>query len=92
VQFPEHECVTVQYLRAKGAQDGDLLDRIYSDFDVLLTVDSSMHSQQNWKKYPQFSTISIYGCDGSITKMLPLIPMIHSALKKIKPGQHICIP
>ena len=92
LQFPEHECVTVQYLRAKGTQDGSLLDLITSSFDVLITRDSSMRHQQNPQRHPRFSRIFITTGDGSIEDTLPLVPTIQSALRKIKPGQTICVP
>jgi hypothetical protein len=38
LEFPEHECVTVQDLQAKGTLDGPLLQRIASVFDVLITI------------------------------------------------------
>ena len=92
LQFPEHECVTVQYLRAKGTQDGLLLDLITNSFDVLLTRDSNMRYQQNFKGHPRLARIFITSGDGSIDDTLPLVPVIRSALRKIKPGQAICIP
>ena len=34
-QFSEYECVTVEYLQAKGLKDGPLLDKIAPGTDVL---------------------------------------------------------
>jgi len=91
-QFPEHECVTAQYIKAKGLKDDQLLELIDNNFDVLITVDRSMRFQQNLKKYPRLSTITISGCDGSLAHTLPFLSAIKGALKKMKPGQNIHIP
>ncbi len=92
LQFPEHECVTVQYLQSKGTKDNLLLEHIIGSYDVLLTIDGNMRYQQNFTKYPRFSSIALSAENNSMTKLLPLVPMIRSALQKIKPGQHIRIP
>jgi predicted nuclease of predicted toxin-antitoxin system len=91
-QFPGHECVTVQYLGEKGAEDGKLLDRVGDQFDVLITVDGTMPFQQNLKKHNGLSAILITEGDGSIVTIMPLIHLIHAALKTIKPGEWVRIP
>jgi len=92
LEFPEHECVTVQYLQAKGTFDGPLLQKIASAFDVLITIDGNMQYQQNFRKYPQFSVISLSAENNSMKRLLPLVPAIRTALRTIQPGQHIRIP
>ena len=84
--------MTVQYLQAKGAKDGPLLERIADSFDVLITRDSNLRFQQNPKKYPMFSVISLDVSDGRLKWLLPLVPMIRTALQTIKPGQWLCVP
>jgi predicted nuclease of predicted toxin-antitoxin system len=90
--FPEHECVTVQYLQARGLKDGNLLERLAGNFDVLITRDGDMRFQQNPKSYPELSVISLVVKSGSIKALLPLVPMIQTALRMIKPGQWLRIP
>ena len=89
--LPEHECVTVQYLQAKGIKDGPLLERIANEFDVLITRDSNLRFQQNPKKYPTLSVISLNVSDGRLKWLLPLVPIIQTALRIVKPGQWLCI-
>ena len=89
--LPEHECVTVQYLQAKGIKDGPLLERIVGDFDVLITRDSNLQFQQNPKKHPTLSVVSLDVNDGRLKWLLPLVPMIRTALQTIKPGQWLRI-
>jgi hypothetical protein len=90
--LPGHECVTVQYLQVKGIKDGPLLETIAGVFDVLITRDSNLRFQQNPKKYPTLSVISLDVNDGRLKWLLPLVPMIQTALQGIKPGQWLRIP
>ncbi len=91
-QFLEHECVTVQHLKAKGVQDLKLLECTTSTFDVLMTVDVNMEYQQNLKRHPGLAIILPSKIDGSMRSLLPLLASIHTALQEIKPGQWIHIP
>jgi predicted nuclease of predicted toxin-antitoxin system len=90
-QFPGHECITVQYLEAKGTKDGKLLDLFGDQFDVLITVDGTMPFQQNLKKY-KISGILITEGDGSIVTVMPLIDLIRATLETIKPGEWVRVP
>ena len=91
-QFPDHDCVTVQYLGAKGSKDGKLLGCVGDQFDVLITTDGTMPFQQNLNKYKRISAILITEGDGSIVTVMPLIHLIRAALKTIKPGEWVRIP
>jgi predicted nuclease of predicted toxin-antitoxin system len=91
-QFPEHECVTVQYLKARGAPDGPLLALVANTYDVLITRDSKMRYQQNSKLYPRLAVLYLTSGDGSIEETLPFVSLIRDALRKIKPGQHMQVP
>ncbi len=91
-QFPEYDCVTVEYLQAKGLRNGLLLERIGNDFDVLITIDRTMQFQQNFNKHPRLAFIFITEGDGSVKELLPFVPAIREALTKIEPGQRISIP
>ena len=91
-EFPGHECVTVQYLEAKGLKDGKLLDLVGDQFDVLITTDGTMPFQQNLSKYKRISAILITEGDGSIVTIMPLLPLIRAALETIKPGEWVRIP
>ncbi len=90
-EFPEHECVTVQYLQAKGTLDGPLIQRLADAFDVLITMDGNIQYQQNFQKHPRFSVISLSAENNSLKRLLPLVPAIRAALRTIQPGQHIHI-
>jgi predicted nuclease of predicted toxin-antitoxin system len=88
--FPGHDCITVQYLGAKGAKDSGLLHLIASEqIDVLLTIDGNMRYQQNFRKHPRLAVIFLSAPSNDIRDLLPLVPSIRDTLQGIKPGQHI---
>lgn len=91
-EFPDHECITVQYLGIKGIGDGPLLDLIGDQFDVLITTDANMPFQQNLKRYKGLSAVLITEGDGSIVTVMPLLDLIRAALETIKPGEWMRIP
>ncbi len=90
-QFPEYECVTVQFLQAKGLKDGPLLNKVAPSADVLITVDASLQSQQNFKKFPWLSVILLVAKDTDIKTLIAFAPQIKEALRSIKPGQFVVI-
>lgn len=90
-QFPEYECVTVQYLQAKGLKDGPLLNKIAPGTDVLITVDANLRWQQNFKHFPQLSVILLGAEDTDIKTLTALVPQIKKVLRSIKPGQFVVI-
>jgi predicted nuclease of predicted toxin-antitoxin system len=92
LQFPDYECVTVQYLQAKGLKDGPLLEKIAPDTDVFITVDTNLRSQQNFKKYPRLAVILLTGKDTDFDTLLALVPEIQKTLRGIRPGQQVRIP
>ena len=91
LQFPEYECVTVEYLQAKGLKDGPLLDKIAPGTDVLITVDANFRSQQNFKKFPWLSIILLVAEDTDIRTLIALTPKIKEVLRSIKPGQFVVV-
>lgn len=91
IQFPEYECVTVQYLHAKGLKDSLLLSKIAPETDVLITVDANLRSQQNFKKFPRLSVILLIAENTDIKTLTALTPQIKKVLRSIKPGQFVVI-
>lgn len=91
-QFPDHECVTVQYLKAKGVPDGQLLALVASAYNVLITRNSNIRHQQNLKLYPHLAVLYLTSGDGSLEETLPFLPLMQDALRKIKPGQQMQVP
>ena len=49
--FPGHEIRTVEEVGLKGLKNGELLRAAAEQFDVLLTVDRRMPSQQNISQF-----------------------------------------
>lgn len=91
-EFRDHECVTVQYLGAKGSRDNKLLERFGDEFDVFITMDAAMPFQQNLEKCKGLAAILITEGDGSIVTIMPLMHLIHTALRTIKPGEWLKVP
>ncbi len=75
-QFPEYECVTVEYLQAKGLKDGLLLDKVAPGTYVLITMDANLRWQQNLKKFPWLSVILLVAEDTDLKTSIALEPKI----------------
>lgn len=91
-EFPQHDCVTVQYLKAKGVKDAALLQLTVAEhIDVLITVDTNMAHQQNFKRYPHLAVIFLKARSNDIDDLRLLVPQIQLCLRRLRPGQHIHI-
>ena len=81
-----HECLTVQEAGWSGKQNGELLSLAEAAFDVLVTIDTNLHYQQN----PTSRRIGILILRSSSNRLEHLrqyFPACVAALDKIKPGE-----
>lgn len=79
---------TVTLLRERGwsrLQNGELLRQAEAEFEVLLTTDSNITSQQNIAKY-RIALVILRAFSNEIEKYLPLLPEILTKLEAAKPG------
>ena len=79
----------VTLLRERGwseLQNGELLRRAEAEFDVLLTTDSNITSQQNIPKY-RIAFIVLRAFNNKVENFLPMFPELLAKLKIIKPGE-----
>lgn len=79
----------VTLLRERGwarLQNGELLRQAEAEFDVLLTADSNITSQQNIAKY-RIALVVLRAFTNEIEKYLPMVPELLAKLDAIKPGE-----
>ena len=81
-----HEVRTVGEMGWKGLDNGELLDRAASEFDVLISMDRSMPAQQNIPRYP-IGLVLIRAVSNRIEALRPLVPQIRASLQKVEPGE-----
>jgi predicted nuclease of predicted toxin-antitoxin system len=81
-----HEIKSVPRLGWAGLKNGKLLARAAQEnFDVLLTMDGSMASQQNLAKI-KLSIIALRAPSNRLADTSPLMPKVIALFPKLKPG------
>jgi predicted nuclease of predicted toxin-antitoxin system len=87
----DHEVQTVQQSGWSSLRNGELLDRASHQFDVLITIDSSIPFQQNLDT-TRMALVVLSAQTNRIEDVAPLVPQILDALQTIKPGDVVRIP
>jgi predicted nuclease of predicted toxin-antitoxin system len=89
VQFKDHLSLPgVQTAREMGWQrlkNGALLARAEGRFDVLITMDKSIPSQQVLSQY-SIALLIVRARSNRLPDLLPLVPHMVSALRHLAPG------
>jgi hypothetical protein len=67
-------------------KNGALLDAMAARFDVLITVDKSMHFQQRIDVRP-FALLVLRARTNRLADLLPLVPALLNVLDDVKPGE-----
>ena len=83
-----HTVRTVVQSGWSGLENGQLLKTAALEFDVLVTVDQKMPSQQNISIYP-IGLIILECWSNDLESIRPLLPQLISALSKIASGNVI---
>ncbi len=83
--LPGHDVEAVSQIGWAGLKNGKLLSEAEKRFDVLLTMDSKMSSQQNLAKY-KIAVIALRASSNRLADTQPLMPKVLAALAKAKPG------
>lgn len=80
-----HDCVTAAYQGWKGKKNGELL-RLAAEagFDALVTSDTNLPFQQNTENLP-LAIVVVRAPSNDLEDLLPLIPALLEALKKLPP-------
>ncbi len=81
-----HEVKTVTELGWSGVKNGDLLKLAEAAFDVLITVDRSLPSEQDLSKF-NLAVLVLRARSNRVADLKPLIPKVLSALPTLKSGE-----
>ncbi len=85
-----HDVKTVPQMGWAALKNGDLLARAEQEFDVFITVDRALPSQQNLSKR-KIALLIIQAKTNQLVDLEPLVPDVLAALPKLRPGQIIHI-
>lgn len=83
---PEHEAITVPEHGWAGMLNGDLLRSAEKDFDAFITMDRGIEYQQNLDDI-NLRVVLIRAQSNKYEDLLPLVPSIHDALERARPGE-----
>jgi predicted nuclease of predicted toxin-antitoxin system len=81
-----YECRTVAECGWAGKKNGELLSLAEPQFDVLLTLDKNIPTQQDLK-LGRIAILIVRAPSNRIQDLLPAIPDCLAALRSIEPGQ-----
>ncbi len=85
-----HSVFTVQEKGWAGMKNGELLSKAENEFDVWLTADQNIESQQNLNRF-DIAVVVLVAPQNKLEVLLPLIPQLHNVLKNIQSKQLIYI-
>ena len=88
--FPGHEIWTVEEVGLKGLKNGDLLRAAAEHFDVVITVDRRMPTQQNVSQF-NLALIVLVAKPCRYAQLKLLVPRVLEYLRTIKTGDIITI-
>ena len=83
--LPGHEVQTAHEMGWGDLDNGDLLDAMQGLFDVLVTVDKRLPSQQHIQDRPLGIAV-LRANSNRLADLLPLVPGLLAALSTLKPG------
>ena len=84
--LPGHEVKSVPRIGWAGLKNGKLLARAQENFDVLVTMDGSMASQQNLSKI-KIAIVALRTPSNRLEDTSPLMPKVLALLPTLKPGK-----
>jgi predicted nuclease of predicted toxin-antitoxin system len=85
--LPGHEVKSVPRIGWAGLKNGKLLARAAREnFDVLVTMDGSMASQQNLSKI-KLAIVALRAPSNRLADTSPLMPKVLAILPALKPGK-----
>ena len=84
--LPGHEVKSVPRIGWAGLKNGKLLARAEQKFDVLITMDGSMASQQNLARL-RLAIVALRAPSNRLQDTSPLMPKVLTLLPTLKPGR-----
>jgi predicted nuclease of predicted toxin-antitoxin system len=95
VQFKKHlpfpGVTTARELGWQNKQNGELLAVAQHQFDVLLTMDKRMPSQQFLSQF-SIGLLIIRAPSNRLADLLPLVPAIVRMVPRVRKGQALAVP
>ena len=85
-----HDAVTVPEAGWAGRKNGELLQLLAGRFDVLITVDRGILSQQALVDRP-FAVLLLQARSNRLSDLMPLVPTILRVLPEVQPGSIVRI-
>ena len=85
-----HEVYTVPEMGWAGIENGDLLRLAAPQFDVFLTVDKSLHHQQNIGAV-SIGVVTLRARRNDLQALLPLMPTVRNVLLEVAPGSVVSV-
>lgn len=82
------EVATVEYQGWKGFKNGKLLRAAAAEFDVLVTMDDNLPSQQNLAQF-DLAIVILRARSKALTNLLELMPELLRRLDQLRPGEAI---
>lgn len=83
--LPGHIVKSVPRIGWAGLKNGKLLARANLEFDVLLTMDGSMASEQNLTGLT-LAVVALRSATNRLPDTSPLMPLVLARLSQLKPG------
>ena len=82
---PDHEVVTVQERGWTGLLNGDLIRAADQEFEAFITLDRGIEHQRNVSRV-SLRLIVLRSVSNKYVDLLPLMPSVHEALTRARPG------
>jgi predicted nuclease of predicted toxin-antitoxin system len=89
--LPGHSVDSVPRIGWAGIKNGELLRRAETSYDVLVTLDSGLPSQQNVSKY-KLSVVALRAPSNRLADTRPLMHEVLRMLPLLQPGTVTFIP
>ena len=89
-ELSEDTALTVNEKGWAGMKNGELLSRAENDFDVWVTADQNIESQQNLEHF-DIAVVVLIAPRNRLELLLPLMPQLHEVLRNIQPRQIVYI-
>ncbi len=80
-----HEVSTVPEAGWAGLNNGDLLTKAQHKFDIFITIDQNLSSQQNLSKY-DIAVVVLRSSTNRLSDLVSLIPEFLNSIASVKPG------
>ncbi|MBI3651219.1 MAG: DUF5615 family PIN-like protein [Acidobacteria bacterium] len=89
-ELSQHQVVTVPEAGWASRKNGDLLRLAEISFDVFITIDQNIPSQQNLASF-NLAFIVLLAANNQLDTLKPLMPKVVQALFSIQPGDVIVV-